>query len=463
MMTLNPSYVPTQKAIRSFLTLIGVSSANQDTILRPETRANRLFTVNDMLSSGMQVTGAGFASELGTWPIEFNRPSTISAISHSWDLCGYWNYSTALPIKQDSQLTKREALDYLISEKSGGLVFANGMTEENEYMFASPYRDIYAGGLYDIRQDGSSNNPFVVSAEFDSLKEIYYQATTPVITLPGTIWIDSSVAPNVVSYWDGAAWIALGGIASFNGRSGIVVPVEGDYTLDLLGDVDTVTTAPVTGDVLKYNGASWEPAAEETQPPASETVSGIAEIATQIETDAGANDTRIVSPAKLAAFKTNVLDVAYSSATLPAASETAAGIAEIATQIETDAGTDDTRMVSPAKLTTFKTNVLDAAYVASPLPASSETVSGIAEVATQTETDTGTDDARIVSPAKLAAYKTNVLNPAFISSAVGLTVVAAPTTSGDAGNAGDVASDANYFYWYDGAAWQRVAANPSGW
>lgn len=461
---LNPSYLPTQKAIRSFLTLIGVSSANQNIILRPETRANRLFTVNDMLASGMQVTGSGFATELGTWPIEFNRPSTISAISHSWDLCGYWNYSTALPIKQDSQLTKREALDYLISEKSGGLVFANGMTEENEYMFASPYRDLYAGGLYDIRQDGSSSNPFVVSAEFDSLKEVYYQSTAPVITLAGSIWIDSSVTPNVVSYWDGSTWVGLGGIASFNGRSGVVVPVEGDYTIDLLGDVDTTTGVPVAGQVLKYDGVNWVPAADTdtiyTLPAASETVVGGAEIATQAETDAGTDNTRTITPAKLASYKTNILDPAY---TTPAASETVAGIAEIATQAETDAGTDNTRMVSPAKLAAFKTNVLDTAYVASPLPAASETVAGISEVASQAETDAGIDDTRIVSPARLKAHKTNVLDLAYIQSANGLTVVAAPTTSGDAGNAGEVASDANYFYWYDGAAWQRVAANGAAW
>ena len=37
----------------------------------------------------------------------------------------------------------------------------------------------------------------------------------------------------------------------------------------------------------------------------------------------------------------------------PAASETTAGIAEIATQAETDAGTDDARIVTPLKLKTF--------------------------------------------------------------------------------------------------------------
>jgi hypothetical protein len=39
-------------------------------------------------------------------------------------------------------------------------------------------------------------------------------------------------------------------------------------------------------------------------------------------------------------------------------------------------------------------------------PAATETTAGIAEVATQAETDAGTDDARIVTPAKLANWAT---------------------------------------------------------
>ena len=142
--------------------------------------------------------------------------------------------------------------------------------------------------------------------------------------------------------------------------------------------------------------------------PASETTAGIAEIATQAETNAGTDDTRIVSPAKLAGRT---------------ASETQAGIAEIATQAETNAGSDDARAITPAKLagrtaTDSRTGVVELATDAETqtgtdatravTPASltarsaTETRAGIAELATQAETDTGTDDARIVTPAKLA-------------------------------------------------------------
>jgi hypothetical protein len=41
------------------------------------------------------------------------------------------------------------------------------------------------------------------------------------------------------------------------------------------------------------------------------------------------------------------------SVSTPPASETVAGIAELATQVEVDAGTDDLRIVTPLKLTTY--------------------------------------------------------------------------------------------------------------
>jgi hypothetical protein len=120
----------------------------------------------------------------------------------------------------------------------------------------------------------------------------------------------------------------------------------------------------------------------------------------------------------------------------PSASETTAGVAELATQTETNTGTDDARIVTPLKfhtrllayaqplhanLTTlagvasgtFGRTLLEAANQAAALTslgigAASETVSGLIEIATQTEVNTGTDDVRAVTPLKLqtrlAAY-----------------------------------------------------------
>lgn len=109
---------------------------------------------------------------------------------------------------------------------------------------------------------------------------------------------------------------------------------------------------------------------------ATEIAAGLAELATQAEADAGTDDARIVTPLKLA-----------NATSLLQATETQKGALEIATQAEVDAGTDNTRAVTPAG---FEGR------------AASETLSGHVELATQAETDAGTDDVRAVTPLKLA-------------------------------------------------------------
>ena len=67
---------------------------------------------------------------------------------------------------------------------------------------------------------------------------------------------------------------------------------------------------------------------------ATESRKGVAEIATQTETNAGTDDEKIVTPKKLATRT---------------ATESRTGIAAIATQQEIDAGVDDTKIVTPKK------------------------------------------------------------------------------------------------------------------
>lgn len=122
--------------------------------------------------------------------------------------------------------------------------------------------------------------------------------------------------------------------------------------------------------------ANWQYLQDISAPPvvspASETVTGIAELATQAETNAGTDDLRIVTPLKLAGRT---------------ASESMTGIAEIATQAETNTGTDDARFITPLKLATRT---------------ATETMAGITENATLAEALAGIDDFRYISPAKLA-------------------------------------------------------------
>lgn len=80
----------------------------------------------------------------------------------------------------------------------------------------------------------------------------------------------------------------------------------------------------------------------------------------------------------------------------PAASETVAGVAEIATQAEVTTGTDDLRIVTPLKLATRLAGI-------SAQPDASDTVKGIVELATTAEAVAGSDAVRATTPAGVAA------------------------------------------------------------
>lgn len=225
-------------------------------------------------------------------------------------------------------------------------------------------------------------------------------------------------------------------------------------------------------------------------PDASETVKGVLELATQSETDVGTDDARAITALKLrntvltatqvplldvakittgvfpvarggtglstlganSAFylRTNAGGTAMEWATVPptppiSASEVTAGVARYATQGEVDTGTENNAVVRPntlrntlltatqipsldvAKITTgvfdvarggtglstlgandtyyLRTNAgataMEWATVSATVPSASESTAGILELATQVETDAGTDDARAITALKL--------------------------------------------------------------
>lgn len=102
----------------------------------------------------------------------------------------------------------------------------------------------------------------------------------------------------------------------------------------------------VSTDSITFGDASF------SNPPASETVQGVAEIATAAETDAGTDDQRIVTPRKLKPM-------------LPKPATTqAAGLVERATLAEAKAGDDDQRYITASQIARLladaKTDFIDA-------------------------------------------------------------------------------------------------------
>ena len=108
-------------------------------------------------------------------------------------------------------------------------------------------------------------------------------------------------------------------------------------------------------------------------PYASETNAGIAEIATTAEAQAGTDNTRILTPAGLQQVT---------------ATTERKGVIEIATNAEAQAGSDNTRALTPANLQQVT---------------ATETRKGIVELATNAEAQAGTDNTRVLTPASLQA------------------------------------------------------------
>ena len=178
---------------------------------------------------------------------------------------------------------------------------------------------------------------------------------------------------------------------------------------------------------------------------ATDTAAGIVELATVLEATTGTDTTRAVTPEGLAAAV---------SGGIPDASDTVKGKVELATNAEAITGTDSVRAVTPANL---------AAAVTTHVAAASATVSGKVELATPAEATTGTDTVRAVTPEGLktvADTKANLASPTFTGtvSATNLTVTGRhminsdtitissnhAATDADLGNFFKIAANANF-------------------
>mgnify|MGYP000291740332 FL=1 len=187
---------------------------------------------------------------------------------------------------------------------------------------------------------GATANPAEVTIITDMANS---SSTTLATSTAIKTYIDANVGSlgNLEGAWDASS-------GSFPVGS---APVAGTKA----GDYWYVSVAGTTGGVAfnigdvvvaKINNASTSSAAdwiqlEVNRDQATTTVLGLVFLATNAETQTGTDTLKAVTPASL------------SSRT---ATETRTGIAELATQAETDAGTDDARIVTPLKLKTLLDN-----------------------------------------------------------------------------------------------------------
>ena len=164
-----------------------------------------------------------------------------------------------------------------------------------------------------------------------------------------------------------------------------------------IGNISNKLDLQTTDGTFLVNGEEFRLSSEEvkalldtTDFQATETINGTSKIATQTEVDAGLEDTKIVTSKKLKARLDSLLAGITSTYVelTRLATETTNGISKLATQIEVDAGLEDTKIVTSKKLKARLDTLLagiTSTYVLKTDNAS-ETVKGVSKYGTSTGT-----------------------------------------------------------------------------
>lgn len=189
--------------------------------------------------------------------------------------------------------------------------------------------------------------------------------------------------------------------------------ISGSSSGDLTG-LNTTNKSSLVAAINEVHGASGTPS------DASETVKGILELATQAETNAGTDDARAVTPLKLAtrlAAGYQPLDSDLTAIAGLATTSYGRAFLELADQAALVALLPsyqplDSDLTSISSLTTTSygrafLELADQSALMALVQAASATVQGKVELATDAETITGTDTARATTPANLAALFTD--------------------------------------------------------
>jgi 6,7-dimethyl-8-ribityllumazine synthase len=259
-------------------------------------------------------------------------------------------------------------------------------------------------------------------------------------------------------------------LSTFDNDAGFISDITGE-SLNDLSDVSFTAGAGIDNYVLTFdNGtSSWGAEAAPTASPASETVAGVIEIATNAEATAGTATDKALVPSNISSLDLSAMDnttsafisditgeslndlsdvsftagagidnyvltfdngtSSWGAEAVPGASpasETTAGIIEIATNAEATAGTATDKALVPSNLSSVDLSVLDnttsAFITAGDIPTASETVAGVIEIATNAEAGAGTATDKALVPSNISSLDLSAMDnttSAFISDITG--------------------------------------------
>jgi len=90
----------------------------------------------------------GYANLTASYPVEFNNPSTIIANTHTWQFCGFFDYSRGLPKYQVNQISRKLLFDFLSTTTFGGRLTVAGVNENGDIVSLGTSREALTGNLF---------------------------------------------------------------------------------------------------------------------------------------------------------------------------------------------------------------------------------------------------------------------------------------------------------------------------
>jgi hypothetical protein len=91
----------------------------------------------------------GYAAVTGSWPLEFNQPSTVVANTHTWAYAGLINYSRGLPDFQANALPRKLDTDFQATTTWGGRLSVTGVNDRGENVLLGPERNALTAQFYE--------------------------------------------------------------------------------------------------------------------------------------------------------------------------------------------------------------------------------------------------------------------------------------------------------------------------
>ena len=147
-----------------------------------------------------------------------------------------------------------------------------------------------------------------------------------------------------------------------NSTAGFIANINSE-SLNDLSDVSYTAGAGIDNYVLKYDHSttSWGAEAESSAAAASETVAGVIEIATNAEAAAGTATDKALVPSNISSLDLSDMDntTAGFISSVASASETVQGIIEIATNTEAAAGTATDKALVPSNISSLDLSAMD--------------------------------------------------------------------------------------------------------